>query len=91
MAKLGRVDTGNLPPDPGAMILVFLAKGMMEWLAQEAEGFEVEEVYRIELSESGQPFSDGIPLCKIAIKERNSMLVDTADRNEHIRSNPTAT
>jgi dihydroxyacetone kinase len=42
MAKLGRAtyvtDTGNLPPDPGAMSLVFFTKGMMEGLAQEAEG-----------------------------------------------------
>ena len=41
-AKLGRVtyvtDTGNLPPDPGAMSLVFLMKGMMEGLAWQAEG-----------------------------------------------------
>jgi dihydroxyacetone kinase len=33
-AKLGRstyvTDMGNLPPDPGAMSLVFLIKGMME-------------------------------------------------------------
>ena len=28
-------DTDNLPPDPGAMSLVFLMKGMMEWLARE--------------------------------------------------------
>jgi len=42
MAKLGRatyvMDTGNLPPDPGAMSLVFLTKGMMEGLAWEVEG-----------------------------------------------------
>jgi dihydroxyacetone kinase len=35
-AKLGRAtyvtDTGNLPPDPGAMSLVFLTKGMQEGL-----------------------------------------------------------
>jgi dihydroxyacetone kinase len=41
-AKLGRatyiMDTGNLPPDPGAMSLVLLTKGMMEGLAREAEG-----------------------------------------------------
>jgi dihydroxyacetone kinase len=24
-------DTGNLPPDPGAMSLVFLTKGIQEW------------------------------------------------------------
>jgi len=39
-AKLGRatyvMDTGDLPPDPDAMSLVFLMKGMMEWLAREA-------------------------------------------------------
>ena len=33
IAKLGRAtyvtDTGDLPPDPGAMSLVFLTKGMM--------------------------------------------------------------
>ena len=38
-AKLGRAtyvtDTGNLPPDPGAMSLVFLTKGMEEGLARE--------------------------------------------------------
>ena len=28
-----------------------------------------------------EPFSDGIPLCKVAIKEQNSM--DTADQNGH--------
>jgi dihydroxyacetone kinase len=42
MAKLGRAtyvtDTGNLLPDPGVMSLVFLTKGMTEWLAREAEG-----------------------------------------------------
>ena len=42
MAKLGRAtyvtDMGNLPPDPGAMSLVFLTKGLMEGLAWEAEG-----------------------------------------------------
>jgi dihydroxyacetone kinase len=41
-AKLGRAtyvtDTGNLPPDPGAMSLVLLNKGLMEGLAWEAEG-----------------------------------------------------
>ena len=40
-AKLGRAtyvtDTGNLPPDPGAMSLVFLTKGMEEGLAREVE------------------------------------------------------
>jgi len=39
-AKLGRAtyvtDTGDLPPDPGAMSLLLLTKGMK--LAQEAEG-----------------------------------------------------
>ena len=30
--------TGNSPPDPGAMSLVFLMKGLMEALAREAEG-----------------------------------------------------
>jgi len=41
-AKLGRAtyvtDTGILPPDPGAMSLVFLIQGKMEGLTQEAEG-----------------------------------------------------
>ena len=40
-AKLGRAryatDTGNLPPDSGAMSLVVLTKGMMEGLAWEAD------------------------------------------------------
>jgi dihydroxyacetone kinase len=45
-AKLGRAtyvtDTGNLPPDPGAMSLVLLTKGLMEGLAWGAgRGFEV--------------------------------------------------
>jgi len=31
------IDAGNLPPDPGAMCLVFLTKGLMEGLAREAE------------------------------------------------------
>jgi len=42
MAKRGRatyvMDTGNLPPEPGAMSLVLLTKGMMDGLAREAEG-----------------------------------------------------
>jgi dihydroxyacetone kinase len=42
MAKLGRAtyvtDTRNLLPDPGVMSLVFLTKGMTEWLAREVEG-----------------------------------------------------
>ena len=29
-------DTGNLPPDPGVISLVFLTKGLMEWFAREA-------------------------------------------------------
>jgi dihydroxyacetone kinase len=41
-AKLGRAtyvtDTQNLPPDPGAMNLVFLTKGMQEGLAWGVEG-----------------------------------------------------
>ena len=42
MAKLGRaryvMDTRNLPPDPGAMNLLLLSKGMIEGLAREGEG-----------------------------------------------------
>jgi len=32
-------DTENLPADPGAMILGFLTKRLMEGLPREAEGF----------------------------------------------------
>jgi dihydroxyacetone kinase len=44
-AKLGRatyvMDTGNLPPDPGAMSLGLWTKGMMEGLARRRREFEV--------------------------------------------------
>jgi hypothetical protein len=45
MAKLGRatyvMDTGNLPPDPGAMSLVLLTKGMMGGWPGRRRGFGV--------------------------------------------------
>ena len=41
-AKLGKApDKGNLPPDPGAMSLVFLTKGMLEGWPGRRRGFEV--------------------------------------------------